>query len=66
MASTEVPKDAIDRKEKQKSGSISFKAYKMILNAVDSTKFVAIVLVAFLVAQLAVSATDYFVSRWCV
>lgn len=56
--------DANDREEKQESGGISFKTYKMILNAVNNRTIVVIVMFAFFGAQLAVSSTDYLVSRW--
>lgn len=64
--STEIlaQNDTIDREEKQKSGGISFKSYKMIFSAVDSAIFVVVVMVTFVAAQIAVSSTDYFVSRW--
>lgn len=56
--------DIIDREEKQKSGGISLKTYKLMCDAVNNTAFVAFILVVFIAAQLAVGATDYLVSRW--
>lgn len=56
--------ELIDREEKQATGGINIEIYKMFLKAVNSTCYVAIVMSAFVVAQVAVSGAEYFVSQW--
>lgn len=58
--------EILDRKESQEAGKISFEIYKTFLRAVNSPCHVAIVLIMFVVGQVAVSGADYFVSKWCV
>lgn len=56
----------LDREEKQAVGGINIEIYKMFFKAVNSSCYVAIVIAAFIVAQVAVSGAEYFVSQWYV
>lgn len=62
----DLGEDLIDRKESQATGAINFEIYKMFFKAVNSSCYVAIVMVMFIVAQIATSGADYFVSQWYV
>lgn len=56
--------ELIDREEKQASGGINLEIYKIFLKAVNSAFYVVIVFGAFVLAQIAVSGSEYFVSQW--
>lgn len=45
-------------------GAVSFKIYKTFFKAVNSAVYVAVVAVFFVLAQMASSGSDYFVSQW--
>lgn len=56
--------DEADRKELLVTGSVGIGVYKKFLKAVDSVVFPVIVIFGLILAQLAISGADYFVSRW--
>ncbi|XP_031639018.1 multidrug resistance-associated protein 4-like [Contarinia nasturtii] len=64
FCSEEVEHNQNERKELQKSGSITFSIYKTFVQSAHSSCFVFIVFVLFIVAQLAWSGADYFLSEW--
>lgn len=62
----EREKDMVDRTEKAAIGAVSFKIYKSFFKAVNSSFYVAIVALFFILAQLTISGSDYFVSQWAI
>lgn len=64
FADVNIVEEPINRKEIQAAGAVSFAVYKMFFKAVNSSFFVAIVMLMFVLAQLATSGSDYFVTEW--
>lgn len=53
-----------DRKEHYSTGSVDDGVYKSYLQSVDSPFLVVIVIILFIVGQIAISAVDLIVSKW--
>uniref|UniRef100_A0A1B0EXV1 Uncharacterized protein n=1 Tax=Phlebotomus papatasi TaxID=29031 RepID=A0A1B0EXV1_PHLPP len=53
-----------EEKETQAIGSVSLSVYKSYFKSVDNLCFILFVFVAFILSQIAISGTDYFVAQW--
>lgn len=56
--------DLNSRKESKLTGSVKFSTYKRFFAAANKPFHVIIVLMSFILAQIAFSSTDFFLSGW--
>lgn len=53
-----------DRKETQSSGAVKWLTYKMFFKAVHSSVYITTVIILFVLAQIAATGCEYFLSAW--
>lgn len=61
---TDDDHDANSREEQKASGSVKLSTYKQFFASAENVCLVVVVFIAFIGAQFAWSASDYFLSEW--